>query len=181
MPQTQWQRDPLGLPFQTNLRWGHRFLQASLILPLYQQDGQSSSRTIPIRFELAPVIKKPGKKATPEQLQAYARQKKEHNLSTQFVALTQEIRQRLNQTGYPHQRLSRKNGRKDYRKPADRLTPDRTTPARVLLQAYCDRWGIEVNHRDEKNILGVGQAQVWNEHSVSKVPALLVAMYSWLL
>ena len=27
----------------------------------------------------------------------------------------------------------------------------------------------------------MGEAQVWNEHSVSKVPALLVAMYSWLL
>jgi len=26
----------------------------------------------------------------------------------------------------------------------------------------------------------VGQAQVWNKDSVSKVPALLVAMYSWL-
>ena len=51
----------------------------------------------------------------------------------------------------------------------------------MLLQACFDRWGIEVNHRDEKDILGVGQAQVWNEHSVSKVPALVVAMYSWLL
>ncbi len=27
----------------------------------------------------------------------------------------------------------------------------------------------------------MGQAQVWTEHSASKVPALLVAMYSWLL
>ena len=27
----------------------------------------------------------------------------------------------------------------------------------------------------------MGEAQVWNEHSVSKVPALLVAMDSWLL
>ena len=50
-----------------------------------------------------------------------------------------------------------------------------------MLQDYFDRWGIEVNHRDEKEILGVGEAQVWNEKSVSKVPALLVAMYSWLL
>ena len=31
VPQTQWHRDPLGPPFQTNLRWGHRFLQASLV------------------------------------------------------------------------------------------------------------------------------------------------------
>ena len=74
-----------------------------------------------------------------------------------------------------------KNGRKYYRQPAYLLTTDLTTDALVLLQAYFDRWGIEVNHRDEKDILGVGQAQVWNENSVSKVPALLVAMYSWLL
>lgn len=74
-----------------------------------------------------------------------------------------------------------KNGRKYYRQPAYLITTDLTTSAVVLLQAYFDRWGIEVNHRDEKEILGVGQAQVWNKHSVSKVPALLVAMYSWLL
>lgn len=74
-----------------------------------------------------------------------------------------------------------KNGRKYYRQPADLLTTDLATAAEVLLQAYFDRWGIEVNHRDEKEILGVGEAQVWNENSVQKVPALLVAMYSWLL
>ena len=34
VPQTQWHRDPLGPPFQTNLRWGHRFLPASLVRPL---------------------------------------------------------------------------------------------------------------------------------------------------
>ncbi len=74
-----------------------------------------------------------------------------------------------------------KNGRKYYRQPAYLLTTDLTTDALVLLQAYFDRWGIEVNHRDEKEVLGVDEAQVWNEKSVSKVPALLVAMYSWLL
>ena len=60
------------------------------------------------------------------------------------------------------------------------MTTDLNTPAAVLLQDYFDRWGIEVNHRDEKEILGVGEAQVRNDKSVSKVPALLVAMYSWL-
>ena len=44
VPQAQWHRDPLGPPFQTNLRWGHRFLQASLVLPLHAQDRTSSSR-----------------------------------------------------------------------------------------------------------------------------------------
>jgi hypothetical protein len=291
VPQTQWHRDPLGPPFQTNLRWGHRFLQASLVLPLYLQDGQSSSRSIPVRFEMAPVVKKPGKKASQADLQEYRRQKKEKNLSVQFVALAQELRERLNLTGHGQKRMSQvvdgsfcnrtvfapdweklnvsvtarcrkdivlckrapgkgrrfygkkkftpeevrrrdsmaawqtaqifhggcyrqvrykeltqvywqggarkrplrllvvapvgyrasKNGRKFYRKPAYLLTSDLTTPAALLLQDYFDRWGIEVNHRDEKEILGVGQAQVWNDKSVSKVPALLVSMYSWLL
>jgi hypothetical protein len=290
VPQTQWHRDPLGPPFQTNLRWGHRFLQASLVLPLYRQDSQSSSRCIPIRFEMAPVVKKPGKNASPADWEEYRRQKKAKNLSVQFVALTKEVRQHLNQTGHQAQRLievadgsfcnrtvlredweaqnvtlvvrcrkdivlccrapgpgprfygkskfspeqvrrrsrvrwkkirifhggsyrwvrykeltkiywqggaqkrevrllvvapvgyrTTKNGRTYYRQPAYLLTTDLTTSAEVLLQAYFDRWGIEVNHRDEKDILGVGQAQVWNKDSVNKVPALLVAMYSWLL
>lgn len=291
VPQTQWHYDPMGPPFQTNLRWGHRFLQASLVLPLYQQDPESSSRSIPIRFEIAPVVKKPGRKASAADLEEYQRQRKEKNLSVQFVTMTQELRQHLDQSGHqdkplisvvdgsfcnrtiwkedwekqnvtvvarcrkdivlcrrargpgrrfygktkftPEQVRQRdsmapwqttkifhggcfrevrfkelsglywqggarkrpmrliviaptgyrttKNGRTYYRQPAYLLTSDLKTPAALLLQDYFDRWGIEVNHRDEKEILGVGQAQVWNKHSVCKVPALLVAMYSCLL
>ncbi len=51
----------------------------------------------------------------------------------------------------------------------------------ILIQAYLDRWQIEYNHRDEKSILGVGEAQVWNETSVEKQPAFHVAAYSALL
>ncbi|HEX7599234.1 MAG TPA: hypothetical protein VF518_13540, partial [Polyangia bacterium] len=76
VPQTQWHRDPLGPPFQTNLRWGHRFLQASLVLPLYLQDPENSPRSIPVRFEMAPVVKKPGKKAEEADWAEYRRQKK---------------------------------------------------------------------------------------------------------
>lgn len=291
VPQTQWHRDPMGPAFQTNLRWGHRFLQASLVLPLYEQDPTSSSRSIPIRFEMAPVVKKPGKKATQAQLQEYKERRKQYNLSTQFVTMTRELRYRLDLSGQAHKPLvmvvdgsfcnrtvfsedwekenvsvvararkdivlcgraqdkgrrfygktkftpqmvrtrdslakwqkttifhggcfrevrykektkvywqgggkkrvlrllvvepvgyrTSKNGRKYYRQPAYLLTNDLKTPASLLLQDYFDRWGIEVNHRDEKEILGLGEAQVWNEQSVSKIPALLVAMYSWLL
>jgi hypothetical protein len=291
VPQTQWHRDPMGPAFHTNLRWGHRFLQASLVLPLYAKGRESSSRTIPVRFELAPVIKKPGRKADAGQLQEYRRQKKQTNLSAQFVAMAKELREHLNQSGHAGKRMfvvgdgsfcnrtvfredwdsqnvsivarcrkdivlckrapgkgrrfygktkftpemvrradslaawqsgkifhggsdrdvgykdlgpvywqggarkkpvrllvvapvgyrTSKNGRKYYRQPAYLLTTDLRTPALLLLQDYFDRWGIEVNHRDEKEILGVGQAQVWNEHSIKKVPAMVVAMYSWLL
>ena len=50
-----------------------------------------------------------------------------------------------------------------------------------MLQIYFDRWQIEVNHRDEKETLGVGQAQLWNVDAVPKQPALVVAAYSALL
>jgi hypothetical protein len=50
-----------------------------------------------------------------------------------------------------------------------------------LLQIYFDRWQIEVNHREEKDTLGVGQAQLWNVTSVPKQPVLSVAAYSALL
>lgn len=292
VPFTQWHRDPMGPPFQTNLKWGHRFLQASLVLPLYLQDGESSPRSIPVRFEMAPVVKKPGKRASENELQEYRRLKKQKNLSVQFVELTKELRQHLNLSGHSQKRMFQagdgsfcnrtvlgqedwtalnvslvvrcrkdivlckrapgkgprfygktkftpqevrrrssrarwqkarifhggcyrevrykeltkvywqggskrrevrllvvapvgyritKKGRTYYRKPAYLITTDLATSAVVLLQAYFDRWGIEVNHKDEKEILGVGEAQVWNKHSVSKVPALLVATYSWLL
>jgi DDE superfamily endonuclease len=267
VPQTQWHRDPLGPPFQTNLRWGHRFLQASLVLPLYEQDAQSSSRSIPVRFEMAPVVKKPGKHASEADLQEYRRQKKEKNLSVQFVTLTKEVRERLNQTGHQAKRLfqvgdgsfcnrtvlredweaqnvtivarCRKDivlcrrapgkGRRFYGK--TKFTPEqvrrRDSRARwqkaQIFHGGCYRevrykqltkvyWQggskkrevrllvvAPVGYRTSKNgrkyyrqpayLLTtdlttdalVGQAQVWNEHSVSKVPALLVAMYSWLL
>jgi hypothetical protein len=79
----------------------------------------------------------------------------------------------------PYRRTKR--SRLYYRRSAFLLTTDSRTPATQLLQVYLDRWEIEVNHRDEKTILGVGQAQVWNRKSVARQPALVVAAYSALL
>lgn len=75
----------------------------------------------------------------------------------------------------------RKRGRRYYRDPAYLLTTDGHSPAKALLQIYFDRWQIEVNHRDEKDTLGVGQAQLWNPIGVPKQPVLSVAAYSALL
>ena len=75
----------------------------------------------------------------------------------------------------------RKSSRLYYRQPAYLLTTDLHSSARQLLQIYFDRWQIEVNHRDEKDTLGVGQAQLWNAHAVPKQPSLVVAAYSALL
>ena len=68
-----------------------------------------------------------------------------------------------------------------YRDPAYLLTTDLNSSATQLLQIYFDRWQIEVNHREEKDTLGIGQAQLWNVTSVPKQPVLAVAAYSALL
>lgn len=68
-----------------------------------------------------------------------------------------------------------------YREPGYLLTTDLTSPAALLVQAYLDRWQIEVAHRDEKSVMGVGQAQVWNDQSVTRQPAFAVAAYAMLL
>jgi DDE superfamily endonuclease len=72
----------------------------------------------------------------------------------------------------------RTSNRLYYRDPAFLLTDDLTTGARQLLQIYFDRWQIEVNHREEKDTLGIGQAQLWNPTAVPRQPALAVAAYS---
>jgi len=68
-----------------------------------------------------------------------------------------------------------------YREPGYVLTSDLRSSAKQLLQIYFDRWQIEVNHREEKDTLGIGQAQLWNVTSVPKQPVLAVAAYSALL
>jgi hypothetical protein len=68
-----------------------------------------------------------------------------------------------------------------YRDAAYLLTNDLRSSVKQLLQIYFDRWQIEVNHREEKDTLGVGQAQLWNATAVPKQPVLAVAAYSALL
>ena len=74
-----------------------------------------------------------------------------------------------------------KGGKMLYRKPAFLICTDPNATIQEVLQAYLWRWDIEVNFRDEKTLLGVGQAQVRHEQSVQKVPAVAVAAYAMLL
>lgn len=74
-----------------------------------------------------------------------------------------------------------KHSRVLYRKAAYLICTDPNASIQEVLQAYIWRWDIEVNFRDEKTLLGVGQAQVRHEHSVEKVPAVAVAAYAMLL
>lgn len=287
IPGTCWQRDPLSPPFHVNLLFGLRFLQASLLFPHYRE-GDYPPRGIPVRFQEASPLKKPGKRASEEEQQQYRQLQKLKNLSTQTLEVLRGLRASLDQRGgsarsllivgdgsfanrtmfkasldrtdllarcrkdarlcFPAPAGSRRkydtqaftpeqvrqqperpwnkakvylggkrrevkykeikdmlwkrgggqrrlrlivlapvpyklsqHSRTNYRQPAYFLTTDLTTPIKLLVQACFDRWQIEVNHRDEKDLLGVGQAQVRSLRSVPRQPALAVASYSLLL
>jgi len=287
IPQAFYQRDPLSPPFHVNLVLGLRYLQASLLVPLYRL-GNVGCRALPIRFEEVSRIKKPSRQAGDEAWQEYKKMTKLYNLSQRFVQTMGQLRQQLDDAGGPKKVLvlagdgsfcnrtclraardrtelitrtrkdaslcfraaqdsrrfydpqkftpeqvrqdedrpwkqtklfyggqrrkirykevgqvywrrgaarlplrlfvvaptpyrKRKSSKLYYRQPAYLLTTDLKNFPQPLLQIYFDRWQIEVNHREEKDTLGVGQAQLWNVQAVPKQPVLVVAAYSALL
>jgi hypothetical protein len=74
-----------------------------------------------------------------------------------------------------------KRSRVRYRDPAFLICTNPNLSPQQIVQYYFWRWDIEVNFRDEKTLLGVGQPQVRNENSTQAVPAFQVAAYSMLL
>ena len=74
----------------------------------------------------------------------------------------------------------RQHSRLLYRQPAFLICTDPALDLTCLVQGFVRRWGIEVNFREEKTLLGVGQAQVRHPESVEAVPALQVASYAML-
>ena len=281
-----YQRDPLSPKFRFNLMFGLRFLQISLLVPLYRQH-KASARALPVRFEEVPALRHPRRRAPREEWTAYRQAVKKNNLSSHAVRIIADLRAGLDEAGESRKRLLivgdgsfcnrtlfrptierteiiararcdlklcrrasqagrfydvakftpeqirqdesliwrkarifhggewrkvrykevsgiywqsgagqrplrlfvvapipyRAPGRKRkyYRRPAFLLTTDLRGTPRELLQAYFDRWQIEVNHREEKDTLGVGQAQLRSRLSVPRQPALAVATYSALL
>lgn len=285
--QASYQRDPLSPPFQVNLMWGLRFLQASLLLPLHRF-GEGRARAVPIRFESAPALKRPRRNASREERRAYERERRRRSVSTVLVAAARAIRAELDRAGArvktlvlaldgsfcnrtvfraelerttllararkdarlcgraeagsrrfysvetftpdevrrdatiawrqaklwfggkrrklryklitgvfwrggaqrrelrlivlaPTPYRHKKRGRWLYRQPAYLLSTELEASPKRLLQIYLDRWQIEVNHREEKDTIGVGQAQVRHRLSVERQPALCVAAYAALL
>jgi hypothetical protein len=75
----------------------------------------------------------------------------------------------------------KKGGKLLYRQAAYLVCTDPDMSLENFLQDFLWRWDIEVNFRDEKTILGVGQAQVRTENSNQNAPALGVSAYALLL
>lgn len=61
------------------------------------------------------------------------------------------------------------------------LTDDVEASAKELIQAYNNRWQIEVNHWDEKDVFGLGDAQVRSKKSVERQLRSVVFAYSVVL
>jgi hypothetical protein len=68
-----------------------------------------------------------------------------------------------------------------YRQPAYLICTDPKASLQQVVQHYLWRWDIEVNFRDEKTLLGVGQAQVRTPATTQNVTAIAVAAYAMLL
>ena len=75
----------------------------------------------------------------------------------------------------------RAHGHLLYRREAYLLVSDPSVRITKALQAYFYRWEIEADQKEEKDLLGVGQAQVWSEKAVPRQPAFHVASYAALL
>jgi hypothetical protein len=68
-----------------------------------------------------------------------------------------------------------------YRHPAFLICTDPDPDPEQVLKAYVSRWDIEVNIRDEKQLLGFDEAQVRTPESACTAPSFAVAAYSILL
>lgn len=279
-------RDPLSPKFRYNLAMGLRYIQLSVLVPLYLQFPKDvvSAVALPVRFMLAPVIRKPKgmkKPMTQAEEQAFQKLKDANTLSQYMAKMIPELRKSMDANGLhakillmvvdngycnkivlavikariqllarlrknsrlflegteagagftpeeirkdekiPFQKCQallgrakvvlkykivekvvwpsgankrvmrliviastpyrrRKNAKINYRQPGFLLSTDIKAPIEMLIQSYLDRWQIEVNHREEKTVIGVGQAQVWTKEAVTREPAFAVAAYSLL-
>jgi hypothetical protein len=74
----------------------------------------------------------------------------------------------------------KKGSRMLYRQPAYLICTDPDLSLEEFLQYYLWRWGIEVNFREEKTLIGTGEAHVRTEASNQHLPAVTVAAYAML-
>lgn len=105
IPHTRYQLDPKSPPFHPNLMWGHRYVHATLLIARKKKGMWQAARSISIRMKLAPHVKKPGKKATEEDWEAYETSKKEHNLNQYASEIIGELRKLFDRLGFENKPL----------------------------------------------------------------------------
>ncbi len=285
IPGVSLQRDPHSPKFRANFKLALRCGQASIQLPITNE--HTIARSIPIDFKVCPVLKKPSKKASEEEIKKYKAESKEKTFSKQALQRFKALRALLDRQGFANKQMMmvvdnafcnqtifkenlerttilararkdtklcfaakkprsnqffdsisfcpedvlkdnnipwkqcviRKKGKKikvkykeaqkvywrtgagrkplrllviaplrywkhkswQYTDVAFLLTDDIEVSAKELVQAYNNRWQIEVNHWDEKDVFGLGDAQVRSAMSVERQLRSVVFAYSVVL
>ena len=104
IPNVHCMRDPMSPAFHVNLIYGLRFLQYTMLLPLYgkaedEQELSSPPRSIPICFEEVPVLKKPGRKADAKELDLYKKAMRKRPSSQMAFDHLRKLREDFDATG----------------------------------------------------------------------------------
>jgi hypothetical protein len=81
--------------------------------------------------------------------------------------------------GHPYRVTT--EGKYLYRSPGFLIATGPEASPQEIVQRYVYRWDIECNFRDEKTLLGVGEAQVREPHSLGNVTGVAFAAYDMLL
>lgn len=105
IPHARYQLDPKSPPFHPNLIWGHRYIHVTLLIARKKKGRWQAAQSISIRIKLAPHVKKPGKKATEKDWEAYEANKKDHNLCQYASEIIRELRQLLDRLGFANKPL----------------------------------------------------------------------------
>jgi hypothetical protein len=87
-------RDPQSPRFHVNLRYGLRFVQASVLI---SPPSPGPARALPVRFELAPPAVKPNKNASEEVKEAYRQEKKKRAITVVGRETIHSVRQSLDE------------------------------------------------------------------------------------
>jgi hypothetical protein len=100
IPQLHCMRDPLSPPFHPNLIYGLRFFQVTVLCPFRDRQEQPlPARSVPVRFEVSPVLSKPGKKATEQERAHYQKALKQRLSSVAARQVLQQLREDFDRAG----------------------------------------------------------------------------------
>jgi hypothetical protein len=97
-------RDPMSLPFHVNLVRGLRVIQASAVIPHYTKH-HLPARAYPVASRVVPPVKKPGNKATEQEVSVWKEEKKQRNLNTAALEMCAALRIKYDKAGFAHARL----------------------------------------------------------------------------
>ena len=106
IPNVHCMRDPMSPAFHVNLIYGLRFVQYTMLLPLYErqrtggdQEQAIPPRSVPVCFEEVPVLKKPGRKADAPEIARYKAESRKRPSSRMALDRLRQLREDFDAAG----------------------------------------------------------------------------------